>query len=148
MKRLTRREFAWLSGSACMMAAGRLPGDEPVKRLVNRDIAQALTKAELEMLFAGKTAEQAKRWQAAFRKQLEKLLGPSTPPRNWSVKQLDRTELNDHSRLDLLLESKGIPSLPLYLLLPKGKDRAPAPAASLSPFATGWRSPTCGISKS
>jgi len=89
-------------------------------RLVDSDIRTALESAPLSMLFRGESAEDAKQWHDRFRSQLEALLGDSAPPANWKTVEEDRTEFEDHTRYALLLEAEGIPSLPVYLLVPKG----------------------------
>jgi dienelactone hydrolase len=77
-------------------------------------------KAELSNLFRGNTAAECLAWQKAFRKQLIQLLGQSTPPLKWTIVETNRTELESYTRFELLLKAAGVPSLPLYLLVPKG----------------------------
>ncbi len=72
------------------------------------------------MLFRGSTAEQCKAWQEQFRAKLNMLLGDTSPPPHWNVVEEDRRNLPDHVRYALLLESDGIPTLPLYFLVPNG----------------------------
>jgi len=126
--RLSRRAFvrqgiflnAALAGSyVASVAAGSSLGQEP-HATVHEDIAQAMTRAELSMLFRGETPAECQAWQKAFRAKLVELLGDSTPPERWSVTEEDRTELDDHARYQLLLESDGVPSVPVYLLVPRG----------------------------
>ncbi len=95
----------------------------------HEDIVAALKQAPLRMQFHGTTAEECKLWQATFRAKLNQLLGPSSPPKHWQVVEEERTELADHVRYQLLLQADGIPSVPLYLLVPKGLpegQKAPA----------------------
>jgi hypothetical protein len=97
-----------------------------------------LKNARLSMLFQGKTAEECRRWQKEFKTKLTDLLGDSTPPRNWKVTVEEVVKLNDHVRHQILLEAKGIPSVPVYLLIPrnlaKGKK---APRSPVRPWP--WR---------
>lgn len=81
------------------------------------------------MLFSGSTCDECRAWQQAFRGKLEELLGDSTPPKEWTTIEENREEFADHTRIALVLESAGAPSLPLYLLIPRGLkpgERAPA----------------------
>ncbi len=86
---------------------------------VHDDIASALKRAPLRMQFRGSTVDQCTAWQRAFRTKLDELLGVSAPPVVWRVKQERRTELSDHVRYELVLQADGIPSVPLYLLVPQ-----------------------------
>jgi hypothetical protein len=77
--------------------------------------------APLSLLFRGTTAEQCRRWQAAFSAKLRSLLGPHTPPVKWQTVVEQRTDLEDHRREDLVLTAEGHPPLPLSLLTPRKK---------------------------
>ncbi|MBL62099.1 MAG: hypothetical protein CMI30_01700, partial [Opitutae bacterium] len=104
-----------------------LHGQSP-KRLVDADIGAALDKARLSMLFQGKTAGDCKQWQKKFKAKLSELLGDSTPPKNWEATVEEIVQLDDHARHHLLLKADGIPSVPVYLLIPKNLakgDKAP-----------------------
>ena len=81
-------------------------------------IRSAAGRARLAMLFAGTTRKQGLDWQQGFRRTLERLLGPSQPPRQFQVKQEARVKLTDHTRHELRLESPGLDSVPVYLLVP------------------------------
>ena len=96
---------------------------------VNSLIGQEMASAELSMLFQGTTIVEFQAWKERFRAKLNELLGSHEPPENWKARQQSRTELADHTRLELLLESAGVPSVPVYLLIPHeiaGDQRAPA----------------------
>jgi len=98
-------------------------------RTVNETIIGLSRQAPLSMLFPGSTESDARRWQQNFRKKLAELLGAVRPPRQWSVQQQSVTRFADHTRYELLLRSPGVPSVPVYLLLPKGVSSGrPAPA--------------------
>ena len=92
--------------------------------LAHDDIASAMKSAELSMLYTGDSAEEIGAWQGAFREQLAKLLGDSSPPKSWQPIEEARTVLDDHTRVDLLLTAEGVPSVPVYLLVPKGLARS------------------------
>jgi len=100
---------------------------EPVEELsrlpVNTDIVIAAKNAALSMRFRGTTAEECRTWQKRFREKLIELLGPHAPPQKWSAEEERRTELADHTRYELLLKADGVPTVPVYLLLPKGASR-------------------------
>ena len=108
---------AILAVFAFILAAGLL-GQSP-KRLVDADIGAALDKARLSMLFQGKTAEECRQWQKKFKAKLNELLGDSAPPKTWKVTVEEVVNLDDHVRHHLLLEADGVPSVPVYLLIPK-----------------------------
>ena len=98
-------------------------------RPVHDDIRAALRDVQPTLRYRGSSADEFRRWRKQFRSQLENLLGDSTPPRNWTVKDEGRTAFEDHSRYELLLQAEGVPSVPLYLLVPAGLppgQRAPA----------------------
>ena len=125
-RRINRRGFvrqglsAALAGSYVATAATNgITAQEP-HGTVHEDIAQAMTGAELSMLFNGETRAECQAWQKAFRPKLVELLGDSTPPKKWTMTEEDCTELEDHVRYQLLLESDGVPSVPIYLLVPRG----------------------------
>lgn len=126
---VTRRSFV----GHCLALAGIGPnvllGADPPASLVNDDIARAMAEVKLSMLFDGLSAEACREWQAAFRQQLDELLGDSSPPMEWNAHEEARAEFDDHTRLSLLLQADGVPSVPVYLLLPRGlkeDERAPA----------------------
>ena len=88
----------------------------------NDEIRRAATAAPLTMLFRGRTADELAAWQREFSAKLREKIGPHSPPRQWMAKMLSTRELPDHTREELLLESDGVPSLPLYVLRPKGAE--------------------------
>ncbi len=124
---IERRSFfaAALSAAWSVKAAG----GEETATIVHKDLANAMSDAELSMLFRGTTAQECQAWQKMFRAKLMTLLGDSSPPKPWKAIEESRTELEDHVRLELLLTARGVPALPLYLLIPKGagqRERKPA----------------------
>ena len=77
-----------------------------------------MQKVKLSMLFQGSTPAEFQAWHKAFYAQLHRLLGDSKPPAKWTIKQESQAKLEDHTRLELLLQAPGIPPLPVYLLIP------------------------------
>ena len=90
----------------------------PPQRTTDTDIRAALQNVKLSMLFKGSTPGEFQTWQKDFYARLRQLLGDSTPPTKWTIKQESRAKLEDHTRLELLLQAPGIPPLPVYLLIP------------------------------
>ena len=86
---------------------------------VNGVIAADSAKAPLSMLFRGTTEEECRLWQKQFRAKLAELLGDSKPPKQWQTVEEIRREFDDHTRYELLLKSDRVPTVPVYLLLPK-----------------------------
>ncbi|MCP3694198.1 MAG: hypothetical protein GY917_18480 [Planctomycetaceae bacterium] len=119
--RFSRRRFlqAGLATATLpqVLPAQDKPGSKP-QRTADTDLREALTKAPLSMLFKGSTPTEFRSWQQTFSSRLGQLLGDSSPPSQWTVKEESRQELSDHTRLELLLQSPGIAPLPVYLLLP------------------------------
>lgn len=106
-----------------------LQAQELPPRLVDADIRTSLENAGLSMLFRGETAEECRAWQLSFRSKLNQLLGNSAPPANWTIEEEQRWDLDDHTRIALLLKADNLPSVPVYLLIPKSLDpdrKAPA----------------------
>ena len=101
------------------MMTSSLLGQKP-SGTVHDDIAAAMGEAELSMLFRGETATDCRKWQLKFRSRLEALLGYSAPPRRWSTVYEDKSDQGDHIRQQLVLRAADVPSLPVYLLIPKG----------------------------
>jgi dienelactone hydrolase len=123
----SRRTFLKQTLAAGLTAASSLSrclaGEGARATTVHEDIARAMKKAELSMLYRGDTAEECRAWQKAFRAKLNELLGDSTPPKKWDVQQESRVALKDHVRFELLLRADGVPSVPVYLLIPNGIAR-------------------------
>lgn len=132
--RVPRRDFLATAAAATFAtAAGPMASAEEQAgtnsaRTVHQDIRGATQAAELSMQFKGTTAAECKTWQSAFRKQLAELLGDHAPPAKWSTVTEKRTEFPDHTRHELLLTAKGVPSVPVYLLIPKSKSDRKRPA--------------------
>ena len=89
---------------------------------IDKRLQQEAAEAPLRMQFRGKTAEECRRWQAEFAAKLRDLLGPFEPPKTWRTVVERTVELADHRREELVLIAKGLPPLPLHLLIPKGKE--------------------------
>ena len=95
---------------------------------INDDIIQAAQEAPLSMQFEGAKKKGFTKWKSKFRKKLIKLLGDISPPGSWQCYEQSRTDFEDHTRLEFILQSEGTPSVPLYLLIPKGQKAGPMPA--------------------
>lgn len=91
-------------------------------------LKQQLEQAPLAMLFRGSTAEEGRTWQAEFKGKLQQLLGDSTPPERWEEIEVARDELEDHTRLDLVLRASNRRDVPVYVLIPNKPLRSLAPA--------------------
>ena len=98
--------------------------EQPGPLLAHHDIAAAMEDAELSMLYTGSSRSEIRDWQRVFSEQLSELLGDFSPPKPWQPVEESRTELDDHIRYDLLLTAEGVPTLPVYLLVPKGLGRS------------------------
>jgi len=96
------------------------PQDTP--QPIDKQIQQEAKEAPLRMQFRGKTADECRRWQAEFAAKLRTLLGPFQPPKTWRTVVERTVELSDHRRQEIVLIAKGVPSLPMHLLIPKGKS--------------------------
>ena len=98
-------------------------------RIVQEDLEGAMEKAELTMQFHGSTQADIQAWQESFQENLHKLLGNIEPPKDWKTTEIGRTEFDDHIRYELVLEAPDLPTVPVYLLLPRlvSPDN-PAPA--------------------
>ena len=125
-KRQFLQQVCWLAGSSHLFNAKHLLADD-TDTTVQRDLVTAMQRAKLSLQFQGTSKSDFTKWQRTFRSKLTELLGDSSPPEDWSVTELGRIQLEDHTRLDLLLSADGIPSLPIYLLKPKTDSSAPLP---------------------
>ncbi len=127
---LPRRRFlsqALTSAGGCSLIPRIARGQDPATT-VHRDLAMAMESAELSQQFRGTTAVECRRWQKEFRTRLTGLLGDSTSPVKWTIVESSREKLKLYTRFDLLLKASGVPSLPVYLLVPHGlgtRRRAP-----------------------
>jgi dienelactone hydrolase len=95
--------------------------DDPLP--IDKQLQQQATQAPVRMQFRGKTADDCRRWQAEFAAKLRALLGPFEPPKTWRTVSERTVDLADHRREELVLIAKGVPPLPLYLLVPKGNGK-------------------------
>lgn len=119
---ISRRGFvthALLGAGACSLLP-RVGRGEDSATIVNQDLATAMEKAELSMLFRGSTADECQAWQKEFRTKLMKLLGDSTTPPKWTTVEESREEFDKYTRYEFLLKADGVPSPPVYLLVPNG----------------------------
>ncbi|MBT6155010.1 MAG: hypothetical protein HOL01_17370 [Planctomycetaceae bacterium] len=129
----TRRDFIKHSGSQAvglLGAAGLLnsatravAADVPSPLPTNSVIADKAKNAPLSMLFHGKTANECSLWQKQFSAKLAELLGDIQPPMKWRAEEEGRRDFDDHTRYDLLLHAEGVPTVPVYLLLPKNASK-------------------------
>ncbi|MBI4622742.1 MAG: dienelactone hydrolase family protein [Verrucomicrobia bacterium] len=107
-------------GSLSTLCAADTPVTPAKLPTTNEEIRRAAANAPLQMLFRGRTADDLAAWQREFSAKLRERIGPHEPPGKWQARTLSQVELPDHTREELLLESEGTPSLPLYVLRPKG----------------------------
>ena len=114
-----KRSLASLGTTSLLTAASlRAQEGSPPQRTADDDIREALQKVKLSMLFQGSNPDEFRAWQKSFYAQLHQLLGDSKPPAQWKIKQESEVKLDDHTRLQLLLQAPGVAPLPVYLLLP------------------------------
>src|SRR5947209_7834909 len=99
-------------------------GDVPT---VDAQIRKLAVEAPLRLRFQGKTADDARNWQATFAAKLRELLGPHRPPAAWEVVVERVVDLDDHRREELVLTAPGHPPLPLYVLTPRGETQSRRP---------------------
>jgi dienelactone hydrolase len=101
---------------------------EPAQPLpVDKQIRHWADEAPLRLRFTGVTAADCRAWQAAFTKKLHELLGPFQPPATWHVVVERTVDLDDHRREEVLLIARGLPPLPVYLLIPRGAKKGRCP---------------------
>ena len=120
-----------VGGFASLFASRRVLADEAAEmvRLVDDDIIAFCGKAELSMLFRGESASECRDWQRAFRAKLTELLGNFNPPKTWNAVEENHQQFDDHIRYELVLQADGVPSVPVYLLVPAGvAERGKLPA--------------------
>ncbi|HUE74995.1 MAG TPA: alpha/beta hydrolase family protein [Pirellulaceae bacterium] len=120
---VSRRRF--LSASAALLGAAAVArGEEELVQLptLNEDLNRSLNEAPLRMQFLGKTPAELASWQQKFAARLRSLIGPHDPPKEWSPQQLSTAALPDHRREEWLLKADRVPSLPLFVLRPKGRE--------------------------
>ena len=104
---------------------------------VDHDIISASLKSALSMQFRGVTADEAVEWQKTFHAKINELLGHSAPPSKWSVVEEGRKEFADHVRHDLLLKAEDVPTVPVYLLVPKNVSETNTAPAVLAVHGHG-----------
>ena len=90
---------------------------------VSQRIAADAKDALLSMRFRGKTKSEAKQWQNDFGTVLKRQLGPHQPPKKWQVKVEAEQNRGSYRLRQLLLRADGLPTLPIYVLLPKGSTK-------------------------
>ncbi|HZZ77714.1 MAG TPA: alpha/beta hydrolase family protein [Gemmataceae bacterium] len=97
-------------------------GGEPAKApSINERLKADVDAAPLSLRFKGTTADDCKAWQNEFAAKLRSLLGPHAPPAKWQTQIVSIKEFDDYRREELILTAEGHPSLPIYVLVPKGK---------------------------
>src|SRR4051812_46751993 len=111
----SRRDFVRRATAAALTALTGSSVFGQVPTILER-LAQDTANAPLAMRFQGGTADECRKWQAAFAAKLRSLLGPHRPPAAWKTVVLSATDLKDHRREELVLQSEGHPDLPVYLL--------------------------------
>jgi dienelactone hydrolase len=87
---------------------------------IDDDIRSMAAAPDLTMLFPGGDQAACQAWQRRFASKLRELLGDIDPPRQWWETEESGVSLPDHDRRTLRLESRGVRSLPLHVLVPKG----------------------------
>jgi dienelactone hydrolase len=121
---LTRRDLL-ASTAAALLAGPTLRAAQDDGPSVDRNIQRLAERAPLALQFTGSTDDECRRWQQQFSAKLRELLGPHTPPNDWHTTVEGVVDRDDHTRHELLLSAPGQPTLPVYLLLPKGQGGAP-----------------------
>lgn len=125
----SRRRFV-ASGAGLLAGITLVPlaADEPptIPSIAER-LRQQIGQAPLEMRLSDMTAAECRTFQEKFRAKLKEQLGSYQPPRTWTTKVLSTVQLEGYRRDELLLESEGHPSLPLYLLVPDSAQGGPRP---------------------
>ena len=91
---------------------------QPILERLKHDV----DAAPLSLRFQGGNADDCHAWQKTFSAKLSALLGPHAPPTKWKTIVVSLKEFDDHRREELLLDAEGAPPLPVYLLVPKGKQ--------------------------
>jgi dienelactone hydrolase len=117
---LSRRGFLHAAGAVILSGTATAQGPVDVPTVDER-IRKLAEDAPLTMQFRGGSAEDCRKWQADFGGKLRSLLGDFTPPQKWQALTERTVELEDHQRVELVLQADGLPPLPLYLLTPKKK---------------------------
>jgi dienelactone hydrolase len=107
----------------CAFADGSRAEEPANVAPINSRISKQAEAAPLRMRFRGESADECRQWQAAFADKLKSLLGPYQPPKRFKIVVERTVLLADHRREELVLVADGQPSLPLYLLLPKGEGK-------------------------
>jgi dienelactone hydrolase len=93
---------------------------------IDERIRLAASGAPLAMQFRGTTADDARRWQAAFGETLRALMGPTRPPAAWESVLERIVTLDDHVREERLLRADGVDPVPVHLLLPRHAAQGPS----------------------
>src|SRR5262249_54725191 len=83
---------------------------------IDERIRLAATNAPLAMQFRGTSADDARRWQAAFADTLRTMLGPARPPARWDSVLERIVTLDDHVREERILRADGVDPVPFHLL--------------------------------
>ncbi len=125
---ISRRAFGWAAaGGLARWQLGHAQETPPPLPTLDDELRRALESPPLALQFTGHTRDDLTAWQARFATELRRRIGPHAPPQTWQPLLLSTAELADHTREEWLLQAEGVPSLPLYLLVPKPKREAPYP---------------------
>jgi hypothetical protein len=117
---LRRRGFLQRAAALAIGPALAARGDDRSEVTpVDQRLRLAATNAPLAMQFRGTSADDARRWQAAFTATLRSLLGTTRPPAAWDVVLERIVTLDDHVREERVLTADGLDPVPFHLLLPR-----------------------------
>jgi dienelactone hydrolase len=116
-------------GVAAGSAVHPLFGDERVPQVANiaDRLRQQVSDAPLAMRLKDMTADECRVFQAKFGDKLKELLGAYQLPQSWKTTLVGSVTQAGYRRDELLLESEGLPPLPLYLLVPDAAKRGRRP---------------------
>ncbi len=118
---LNRRQmlqFAAVVFARHLAGCGTVDAGEELQTADER-IRSLAESAPLRMQFDGSTATECRAWQKQFRHKLQTLLGPYECPETWNTVRERKVDCGDHVREELLLQARGVPTLPVCLLTPK-----------------------------
>lgn len=108
----------WLLGLSMGVVLGQTGLEAPVKQTIDDSLRQQIAESKLCMLFDGTTLTEAEQWHDEFSRKLRELVGATSPPKQWKTVMVGGKRLEDHTRYEIILQAKGMPDLPLYLLIP------------------------------
>lgn len=125
------RHLKWFLFGACFSGClleivQTVDAVEPVT--IQQTIRRELSNVELSQVFTGRSQDHVKEWQSSFGANLQELLGPTEPPKQWQTVIENGKRFDDHIRYQITLKAEGVPALPLYLLIPSNGNLKPKPA--------------------